>query len=157
MKQNVLASAAIAATLAGCGGAKTPPEPISNSPASIAEARFADTLRIDLAQFQTSAEGLYWRDVRIGEGEEVTAGRTVSAPYEGWLPVFEASRPGSPIAFPVGTGRVIPGWDQGLLGMRVGSIRRLIIPPALAYGAAGGGPIPPNATLIFDVEIMDVE
>lgn len=160
MNRNLIPALAIVTMAISCGTPDTPPEPISNTPATIAEARFADTLKIDLADFQSNAEGLYWQDVRIGEGDEATAGRIVTAHYEGWLPdgtLFEGSRPGAPISFPVGTGRVIDGWDRGLLGTRVGGIRRLIIPPALGYGPRGSGPIPGNATLIFDVEIMGVE
>jgi FKBP-type peptidyl-prolyl cis-trans isomerase len=69
---------------------------------------------------------------------------------------FDASA-GTPIVFVLGDGLVIPGWDQGLVGMRVGGERRLIIPPELAYGTAGSGPIPPHSTLVFDVELVGVE
>lgn len=135
-------------------------EVINNSPASIAEARFAESLEINLADFQSNESGLYWRDVVVGEGAVVEAGQVVSANYTGWLPdgtEFDSSRGRAPISFPVGAGRVITGWDTGLLGMRVGGTRQLIIPAQLGYGAAANGPIPANATLIFTVEVVSVQ
>lgn len=106
-------------------------------------------------------------DLRVGTGAEATAGRAVSVHYTGWL--FDPERPeqkgtqfdssisrGQPFVFTLGTGGVIRGWDQGVPGMRVGGQRRLIIPPALGYGASGSGPIPPNATLVFDIELLGV-
>ncbi len=107
-------------------------------------------------------------DVKTGTGKEAIAGKMVSVHYTGWLfdknatgkkgKKFDSSRdrPGT-FAFPLGAGRVIKGWDQGVQGMKVGGQRTLIIPPAMGYGARGaGGAIPPNATLIFDVELMGV-
>ncbi len=108
-------------------------------------------------------------DLAIGTGPEIAAGQTAVVDYTGWLydpvapdhqgPVFDSSRAsGAPLRFPFGVGRVIKGWDQGLVGMHVGGRRRLTIPPGLAYGAAGaGGVIPPGATLIFDVRLVGVE
>ncbi len=107
-------------------------------------------------------------DAVIGTGAEATAGKSVSVHYTGWL--YDASAPdhkgkkfdssrdrGEPLSFPLGAGRVIKGWDEGVAGMKVGGRRTLIIPPDLAYGARGaGGVIPPNATLVFDVELLDV-
>jgi len=107
-------------------------------------------------------------DVVVGEGEEATAGKTVSVHYTGWLydeaapdhkgKKFDSSRDrGEAFDFPLGAGRVIKGWDQGVAGMKVGGQRTLIIPPALGYGSRGaGGVIPPNATLVFDVELLGV-
>lgn len=150
--------------LAGCSGAKTdaPPPPaeaavINNAPASIAEATFAPSLGIDLSKFEHNDAGLYWRDVVVGEGPVVTAGQIVTVHYTGNLPdgtEFETSRGGDPIKFPIGVGRVITGWEMGVVGMRVGSTRQLLIPGDLAYGPSGSGPIPPNAALIFSVEVM---
>jgi FKBP-type peptidyl-prolyl cis-trans isomerase FkpA len=146
--------------LAACG----PKEPvvISNTPASIAEASFADSLGIDLEKFDTNASGLYWRDLVVGDGPVVRAGQVVSVNYDGRFPdgrQFDASDPGDPIQFPIGVRRVIDGWDQGVVGMHVGGKRQLIIPPALGYGAtgAGGGVIPPNATLVFTVEVVGAQ
>jgi FKBP-type peptidyl-prolyl cis-trans isomerase FkpA len=107
-------------------------------------------------------------DVVVGSGEEATAGKTVSVHYTGWLydeaapdhkgKKFDSSRDrGEAFDFPLGAGRVITGWDQGVAGMKVGGQRTLIIPPDLGYGARGaGGVIPPNATLVFDVELLGV-
>lgn len=106
-------------------------------------------------------------DLRVGTGAEAVAGRTLTVNYTGWLydpgqaenkgRQFDSSVGRQPFAFRLGAGSVIRGWDQGFAGMRVGGTRRLVIPPELAYGAAGSGPIPPNATLVFDVELLDVQ
>jgi FKBP-type peptidyl-prolyl cis-trans isomerase len=96
-----------------------------------------------------------------GSGQEVVAGSRVSVNYTGMLPdgtVFDTSANRGPFQFTVGEGRVIAGWEQGLMGMKEGGKRRLIIPPSLAYGEQGvPGAIPPNATLIFDIELLDVQ
>jgi FKBP-type peptidyl-prolyl cis-trans isomerase len=145
--------------LAACG----PKEPvvISNTPASIAEAHFADSLGIDIEKFDTNAAGLYWRDLTVGEGPVVQAGQMVTVNYDGRFPdgrQFDASALGDPIRFAIGVRRVIDGWDQGVVGMRVGGKRQLIIPPALGYGPGGSPPvIPPNATLVFTVEVVGAQ
>ncbi len=107
-------------------------------------------------------------DVVVGEGVEATAGKMVSVHYTGWLygdsapdkkgTKFDSSRDrGQPFGFQLGAGRVIQGWDKGVAGMKVGGQRRLIIPPALGYGARGAGrSIPPNASLLFEVELLAV-
>jgi FKBP-type peptidyl-prolyl cis-trans isomerase len=107
-------------------------------------------------------------EVKPGTGAEAKAGQTVSVHYTGWLydaaapehkgSKFDSSRDrGQPFEFPLGGGRVIQGWDTGVQGMRVGGQRTLIIPPQMGYGARGaGGVIPPNATLVFDVELLAV-
>jgi FKBP-type peptidyl-prolyl cis-trans isomerase FkpA len=108
-------------------------------------------------------------DVRVGTGEEAVAGKIVNVHYTGWIfdksvpdnkgKKFDSSRDRSGhFSFPLGAGRVIKGWDQGVQGMKVGGQRTLIIAPSMGYGARGaGGVIPPNATLIFDVELMGVQ
>ncbi len=107
-------------------------------------------------------------DVKVGTGAEAKAGQYVSVHYTGWLydaaapghkgSKFDSSRDrGTPFNFPLGAGRVIQGWDQGVQGMKVGGQRTLVIPANLGYGARGaGGVIPPNATLLFDVELLGV-
>ncbi|MDO8989886.1 MAG: FKBP-type peptidyl-prolyl cis-trans isomerase [Sideroxyarcus sp.] len=107
-------------------------------------------------------------DVKLGEGKEAKAGQNVSVHYTGWLydaaapdlkgKKFDSSRDrNSPFEFPLGAGHVIKGWDQGVQGMKVGGQRTLLIPAGLGYGARGaGGVIPPNATLVFDVELLGV-
>ncbi len=110
----------------------------------------------------TTASGLKYIVITEGTGAAPQAGNLVGAHYTGWLmdgTKFDSSRDrGTPLQFPIGQGRVIRGWDEGLMAMKVGGRRLLIIPPELAYGERGtpGGPIPPNATLVFDVELMSV-
>jgi len=100
-------------------------------------------------------------DERVGTGVEAKSGMTVRVNYIGTLTdgaKFDSSYDrGTPLAFPLGQRLVIPGWEQGLLGMRVGGKRKLTIPPSLAYGATGQGTIPPNATLIFEVELLGAQ
>lgn len=100
-------------------------------------------------------------DAQIGTGSPAASKNIVTVNYTGMLidgKVFDSSVGKQPFTFEVGTGKVIPGWDQGILGMRVGGKRRLIIPPDLAYGEKGiPGAIPPNSALIFDVELLDVK
>jgi FKBP-type peptidyl-prolyl cis-trans isomerase len=107
--------------------------------------------------------GLMIEEVKAGDGALATKGKTVSVHYTGKLTngtKFDSSLDrGQPIEFVLGAGMVIKGWDQGIEGMKVGGKRKLTIPPELAYGARGtpGGPIPPNATLVFDVELVGVK
>src|SRR5918996_3425382 len=101
-------------------------------------------------------------DLQVGTGDEAKAGKTVSVHYTGWLEngtKFDSSHDRrQPFSFPLGAGHVIRGWDEGVAGMKVGGKRKLTIPPDLGYGARGaGGVIPPNATLVFDVELLDVK
>ena len=114
---------------------------------------------------QTTSSGLQYEDTTPGTGAEAKAGREVTVHYTGWL--YEGSQAGrkfdsskdrnDPFQFSLGAGMVIRGWDEGVQGMKVGGTRRLVIPPQLGYGARGaGGVIPPNATLLFEVELLDV-
>ena len=106
--------------------------------------------------------GLEIREVERGFGEVARAGKTVSVHYTGYLEdgtKFDSSLDrGEPFSFPLGAGKVIRGWDEGLVGMKVGGRRKLIIPSELAYGSRGAGRlIPPDATLVFDVELLEVK
>src|SRR4051794_27209438 len=110
----------------------------------------------------TTPSGLQYHDEQVGTGAEAKAGDHVVVHYTGTLTdgtKFDSSRDrGQPFHFPLGGGRVIRGWDEGVAGMKVGGVRRLTIPPQLGYGASGaGGVIPPNATLVFEVELLDVK
>ena len=104
--------------------------------------------------------GLVVQDQVVGTGAEAAVGNTVSVNYTGKLQngtVFDTLVGKAPIEFPLGGGYVIPGWDQGLVGMKVGGKRLLIIPPSLGYGSQDYGPIPANSTLIFEVELVGVK
>ena len=118
------------------------------------------------AKTMTTASGLQITDSTVGTGASPKTGQTCVMHYTGWLYTngikgkkFDSSVDrGTPFEFPIGTGRVIKGWDEGVASMKVGGKRTLIIPPALGYGASGaGGVIPPNATLVFDVELLGVK
>lgn len=117
---------------------------------------------LDAPDMQITASGLKITELQVGEGAEAASGQTVSVHYRGTLEngkQFDASYDrGTPFNFPLGAGRVIKGWDEGVVGMKVGGKRKLVIPPDLAYGSRGaGGVIPPNATLVFEVELLDVK
>jgi FKBP-type peptidyl-prolyl cis-trans isomerase FkpA len=105
-------------------------------------------------------------DLVVGTGATAVTGKTLTVNYTGWL--YDSTQPGNkgtefdtslgrgPFSFVLGAGQVIAGWDQGVVGEKVGGQRQLVIPPSLAYGAAGSGPIPPNATLLFEVDLLSV-
>jgi peptidylprolyl isomerase len=119
-----------------------------------------------MSETVTTSTGLQYIEVVVGEGAEAVGGEKAVVHYTGWLynagekgKKFDSSVDrGEPFKFPLGAGRVIAGWDQGVKGMKIGGKRTLIIPPALGYGARGaGGVIPPNAKLMFDVELLGLE
>lgn len=130
---------------------------------------FAASLDIDLTQLCTSAgqiacwnrtaSGLYWKDLVVGTGTTAAARDSVHVRHAGWLPdgtMFESTQDTTshPLKFRLGVGLALKGWDEGLVGMQVGGKRKLVIRPSLAYGRAGKYPIPPLATLVFDVNII---
>jgi FKBP-type peptidyl-prolyl cis-trans isomerase FkpA len=117
------------------------------------------------SRMQTTPSGLQYEDTVTGSGAEARAGQDVTVHYTGWLyengeagAKFDSSKDrNDPFGFSLGAGMVIRGWDEGVQGMKVGGTRRLVIPPQLGYGARGaGGAIPPNATLLFEVELLGV-
>jgi len=110
---------------------------------------------------KVTSSGLRYTDLEVGQGDQARSGQTAVVHYTGWLTngsKFDSSKDrGEPFSFPLGQGRVIRGWDEGVVGMRVGGKRVLVIPPDLGYGHRGaGGVIPPNATLKFEVELLEV-
>lgn len=149
-----------AGMLAACGGDDrgAVAEGVTGEPTEVV---YSPDLQVSLSEMTQTPSGLYYQDLAQGSGATATPGSEVVVHYTGWLPdgeQFDSSRDaGQPFSFPLGAGRVIDGWDEGVAGMQVGGRRRLVVPPALAYGADGaGGVIPPNATLVFDVELLEV-
>lgn len=134
--------------LAACGGSDGDSNPVSPTPT-------------------TPPQPFTVTDVQVGTGAEAVNGKRLTVHYALWLfsttgtdnkgQPIETSVGGSPFTFTLGAGQVIRGWEQGLVGMKVNGIRRLIVPPELGYGATGNGPIPPNANLVFEVQLLDVQ
>lgn len=111
---------------------------------------------------QTTSSGLIIEELAVGDGSAAAAGHSVSVHYTGWLTdgtKFDSSKDrNEPFEFPLGAGHVIAGWDEGVQGMKVGGRRKLTIPPKIGYGARGAGRvIPPNATLVFEVELLSID
>ena len=117
------------------------------------------------SKMTTKPSGLKYADLSVGKGQEAKAGDTVKVDYTGWLyqkgargAKFDSSKDrDKPFIFTIGEGKVIKGWEEGVKGMKVGGKRELVIPAALGYGARGFGPIPPNATLDFEIELLGVK
>ena len=121
---------------------------------------FAPELEIDLSEFERTSSGLYIQDVTVGEGPLTRRTSRVWIEYVGWLPdgtVFDGNLGGEPYAFRLGGNEVIRGWNEGIVGMRRGGVRRLVVRPALAYGSSRRGDIPPGSTLVFYLELIDVD
>ncbi|NNM06660.1 MAG: FKBP-type peptidyl-prolyl cis-trans isomerase [Gemmatimonadetes bacterium] len=116
---------------------------------------------VELAAMTQTESGLHILDLEVGDGEEASVGLLATVHYTGWFidgEKFDSSLDREePFPVSIGAGRVIAGWEEGLVGMRVGGKRRLVIPPELAYGPDGRPGIPPNSTLVFDVELLRVE
>jgi peptidylprolyl isomerase len=146
---------------AGCGGGGgVTPEGPPLPPADPALLFYAPELEVTLADFELRPSGLYVQDVEIGEGPVARRTSRVWIHYVGWLPdgtVFDGSLGGDPYHTRLGGNEVIRGWNEGIAGMRRGGVRRLVVPPHLAYGSRGRGDVPPGATLVFQVELVDVD
>lgn len=130
------------------------------APAMAVQEQAKATNKAGAAKTVTTASGLKYVDVKLGSGASPVKGKQVKVHYTGTLEngkQFDSSVGKQPFSFLIGVGQVIPGWDEGVMGMKVGGKRKLIIPSKLGYGERGaGGVIPPNATLLFDVELLDV-
>ena len=164
LRHAALALAAGALFVAGCATAATQAPQTADTQGTSKMNATQNTSKLD-----ATPNDLRKIDVKQGTGTEATAGKSVVVHYTGWL--YDPSKPDShgakfdssrdrnaPFGFALGAGRVIKGWDEGVQGMKVGGQRTLVIPPQMAYGERGaGGVIPPKATLIFDVELLDVK
>ncbi len=144
------------------GGGRIPPNAVIIMEVELLEVKpLLLPTEISEEDFTVTDSGLRYYDIVEGDGAEATSGSTVTVNYTGWLTdnvKFDSSLDsGVPFPFTLGTGAVIPGWDEGLVGMKVGGIRQLVIPAELGYGETGSGMIPPGATLIFEVELLDVQ
>lgn len=182
MKRSAVVALVSAMFVAHCGGTTEPPQqpqtPPETAPAempaappnTVGPAGTPPPKPVAPVAPKPPARPAYTRtDLEVGTGREAQKGKDLSVHYTGWLydptkpdmkgRMFDSSKERGPFSFQLGAGQVIPGWDQGFDGMKIGGRRRLIIPPALGYGVdgAGGGIIPPNATLIFEMELLDVQ
>jgi FKBP-type peptidyl-prolyl cis-trans isomerase len=170
-RRHPVALLALALLLAACRGERagdtasdttsTPAaSSVINDTSAKARATYAPALNVDLAAMRQTPGGVLYRDLVTGTGAEVDSGTTVGIYYTGNLTdgrQFDANQPPRPpYSFSVKTGDVIPGFDEGVMGMRRGGRRQVIIPPELGYGAQGIGPIPPNAILVFTIEVAEV-
>jgi len=163
---------AVVFTIAACSGsggttpagsASTTPSPVSNAgramtpqpaPGDIELTTFAPALNVHLDSMVRRASGLYVQDLQMGTGAVATRGRTVIVRYSGFLADGKMFDSGE-VSVTLGSNKTIRAWEEGLLGMRVGGRRRIVVPPAMGYGARGSGDvIPPNAVLVFDMEMM---
>jgi len=141
------------AWLASCGDSPTEvPDP--------EDLTYAPELGVDFTKMTRTSSGLWMQDVEVGSGMQAAVGDSLDVLYEAWLPSglrFDAATdPDDPAIVRVGVGDLIDGWDEGIPGMRVGGLRRLVIPPHLGYGSRANGPIPGNSTLVFDVWLQSI-
>lgn len=118
---------------------------------------FAPSLQVDLSAMERTSTGVYFRDLSVGQGPAARRGQQVGVHFAGFLPdgtpIDAVAPPSAPVEFVVGEGRVIRGWESGIVGMRVGGQRQLVIPAAQAYGGRRVGQVPPNATLVFVIKL----
>src|SRR5690349_673199 len=168
MKTRLLFAAALGVLLAACGRNEKPDDAPAAASAPATESAPVSETTPSTTDTGAPAVPLQKTDLTPGTGAEIKSGQTALVHYTGWL--YDAAAPenkgtkfdssvdrNEPFEFPVGAGMVIKGWDEGVVGMKVGGKRRLVIPPEMGYGARGaGGVIPPGATLVFDVELVEI-
>ena len=146
-----------AATLLGaCGDEVTDDSCVEGPVATVLGTTYAGSLQVDVNQLTELAAGVYVRDLVDGTGDEAAVGSIVRVAYAGWLADGTQFDSGQNFQFQVGGGQVILGWDRGIQGIRVGGVRQLVLSPNVAYGLCGIGPIPGNAVLVFEVELIEV-
>lgn len=157
LSSGMFSSVAIMATLvlSACGGSDSP-----TMPSNPATDTYASALGVSIANMTKKSDALYYQDVVVGTGAEAIAGRLLGMNYTGYLvngSKFDTNVGKNLFSFTLGAKEVIAGWDQGIAGMKVGGKRKIVIGSTLAYGASGSGAIGPNATLVFDVELVTVK
>lgn len=151
--RRVVLAAAVGA-LASCGGGAW-----QGTGADPAQVRFAPELEVDLAAMQETPSGLYLQDLSEGVGAVARRNSLVTVHYVTFLAdgsVVDGSLGGEPFTFRLGESEVIRGWNQGIPGMKVGGRRKLVVRPGLAYGGRGTANVPPDATLVFELQLLDV-
>ena len=156
MRRRLFLLACVPLFLAACGTSDTTAVVINAIP--LESQTFAAGLGVNLAASTKTSDGLYYRDITVGTGALITANHTIGVYYTGNLPdgtLFDSrASTTTPFTFIIGVGQVIKGWDEGVVGMRVGGVRQLVIPAALGYGAFGSGPIPAQSNLVFTVTVV---
>jgi FKBP-type peptidyl-prolyl cis-trans isomerase FkpA len=165
IRRSLLAGAAVLLTACGDrgpGAGRQTEQAISMAQAAAEpeELTYAPSLDIAIDRMRRLPSGVLIHDLRVGGGDSAHDGRIAEVRYTGWLvdgTPFDSNRHGAPFTFRVGAGEVIEGWDEGVVGMRVGGRRQLVIPPRMGYGEWGMGPIPPYATLVFEVELVGLQ
>jgi FKBP-type peptidyl-prolyl cis-trans isomerase FkpA len=152
--------APLAAALLALGACSNSDAGNMSGPSDPSTEVFASSLGVNLTQMTQVADRLYVQDLAVGSGAEATSGKQLRMRYTGWLRTgtqFDSNTSANGFGFVLGVGQVIDGWDIGVAGMKVGGRRRLVFGSQYGYGPRGSGPIPPNATLVFDVELVSVQ
>ena len=150
--RRALALICLAVAVGACASSAGPPP----DPATTV---YAPETGVDLSRMEETSSGLYIEEIAEGVGKNAMRGDRVRIHFVGWLPdgtLFDSTLGGEPYVFELGSGEVIRGWNQGIVGMKVGGRRRLVIRPGLAYGPRGRAPqVPPNAILVFEIQLLD--
>jgi FKBP-type peptidyl-prolyl cis-trans isomerase FkpA len=149
----------IAALVIALAAASCTPEAIVAPAVPVEQTTFASALGVNLANMTKTSSGLYYQDTPAGTGATAASGNHVTVHYTGYLPngtTIDTSIGKTAFGFNLGTGSVIKGWDEGMVGMRVGGTRKLVIPAELGYGGAAVGPIPANSVLVFQIQLISI-